>query len=261
MIASRFSGLNLASCGRLGCMMRRRTSATVATSPAGEPPGAEDGEHASGRKRQGRGRDSGRRAVEPVPSVAGRGGRSGLRAGSGRTGRPATRSASARRSAPSAMPRVFQGKPVNRWPRSHSLSRQPEGEREHAAGARRPEQARQGEAEGGEQGQSRRQAENAERQSPGELVGLDQEGRAEPPEPGHEIAEAPRPAGERGGPQRCGGPESAARRGPVDQPRPRWSATGPRPAKSRTAAWRARRRRRRARRRSRRRHPQARMTR
>ena len=35
MIASRLRGLNLASCGRLGCMMRRRTFSTFAMGPDG----------------------------------------------------------------------------------------------------------------------------------------------------------------------------------------------------------------------------------
>ena len=60
---------------------------------------------------------------------------------------------------PSAMPGVFQGNPVKRWPRSHSLTRQAEREGQDAAGAAGPEQAGEGEAEGREKRQDRRQAE------------------------------------------------------------------------------------------------------
>jgi hypothetical protein len=79
--------------------------------------------------------------------------------------------------------------------------RQPEGEGEQAGGAGRPEGTGEREAESRKGGENGRQPEHAERHRPREEVGLDQEGGAEPPEPGHEKAEAPGPAEERGGPQ------------------------------------------------------------
>ena len=89
------------------------------------------------------------------------------------------------------------GNPVNRWPRSHSLTVSAGRKGEDAGGVAGPEQPRQGEAEGREKRQQSRQAENAERERPGELIGLDQKSRAEPPQAGDEIAEAPAPADER----------------------------------------------------------------
>ena len=73
--------------------------------------------------------------------------------------------------------------------------------------------ARAAKPKAGKEREQRRQAEHAERQGPGELIGLDEEGGAKPPQPGDEIAEAPPPAGD-------GGRDSVGRRR-SDRTRPR----------------------------------------
>ncbi len=85
-----------------------------------------------------------------------------------------------------------------------------------------PQQPRHDEAEGGKKGEKRRQADDAERQSPGKF-GIDEERRAEPPEPGEKVAEAQPPARAKGEPERAGadparlaGGRSLAR--PIEQP-------------------------------------------
>ena len=61
--------------------------------------------------------------------------------------------------------------------------------------------ARERESGGRKDGERRRQRHDRKRQRPGELVGLDQKRRADPPEAGEKIAEAHPPAGAERGPQ------------------------------------------------------------
>ena len=93
--------------------------------------------------------------------------------------------------------------------------RQHHGEHEDAPGALGPGQAGEAKGEGREDGEEGRQGDDAERHRPGELVGLDQEGGAEPPQPGEEETEAPPPADCKGGPEPAPGTGAD---GTVDQP-------------------------------------------
>ncbi|MNU75200.1 hypothetical protein D3C71_647240 [compost metagenome] len=61
-------------------------------------------------------------------------------------------------------------------------------------------------------------AKNGERQRPGKLIGLDQQGIAQPPEIGDEIAEAEKPAECEGGPQPTGDTAIGIAGRSVDQP-------------------------------------------
>ena len=79
---------------------------------------------------------------------------------------------------------------------------EPEREGENARGSRRPQEPRDRKACGRKDSEHRRQGDDAERQRPGELVGLDQKRRADPPEAGEKIAEAHPPAGAEGGAHR-----------------------------------------------------------
>src|SRR5690606_39387499 len=72
--------------------------------------------------------------------------------------------------------------------------REGEGEGENSPRIRRPQDAGEGEAEGGEEGEERRKPQDAEGQRPGELVRFHEKGCPEPPQARHEIAEAPAPA-------------------------------------------------------------------
>ena len=92
---------------------------------------------------------------------------------------------------------------------------QTDRQREHARRVGAPDQPRQREAEARKDRQRGRQAEHAERQRPGELVGVDEKRRPEPPQAGDEIAEAPPPAGAERRPQRR--PERTAALGAVDR--------------------------------------------
>ena len=192
MIASRFCGRNLASCGRFGCMRRRRTPSTAGHARRPAPAARRTPASAASASRgERRGAQAPRRPC-PVGQGGGRGADQDGERRSGRRGRRPRRPASARGAAPSAMPSVFQGKP------GEHVAAQPFGWRSArprapgcgpGRGAQRS--AREGEAEGREKAEQRRQAEHAERQRPGELVGLDQEGRAEPPQPGDEDSRSP----------------------------------------------------------------------
>ncbi len=91
--------------------------------------------------------------------------------------------------------------------------RQRHGERDHASGAGRPEEPREREAEGRKDGEIGGQAQHPEGQQPDEFR-FGEEGRAQPPQAGHEIAQAPPPPGGRRRPERGG--EIAARRPPGD---------------------------------------------
>ena len=88
-----------------------------------------------------------------------------------------------------------------------------------------PEQPGEGEAEGGKEGEEGRQAEDAEGHRPGELVGLDEEGGAEPPQAGDEIAEAPEPAVEGSPICKARGGRGARRRRRGARPPARGAAT------------------------------------
>ena len=71
----------------------------------------------------------------------------------------------------------------------------------------------------GKKASTGRQRDDSKRQRPGELVGLDQKGRADPPEAGDKIAEAHPPAGAERRPKRTGERTSvAAIRRAVDEP-------------------------------------------
>ena len=113
---------------------------------------------------------------------------------------------------------AFQGKPERRWPRSHSaapspaasakMRRQSSLQRSCASATPRPQKS-------ASPAGSRITATGKQ---PGELVRLDQEGVADPPEPGEEIAEAEPPADREGRPEP---PDAAAprfRHRAVDQP-------------------------------------------
>ncbi len=89
------------------------------------------------------------------------------------------------------------------------------GEGEDAGRAGGPDEPREAEAEGIEEGEPRGQAEDAERQRPGELVRLHQEGGTEPPQAGEKIAEAEPPADRRGRQHRA---RRRAPARPVDEP-------------------------------------------
>ncbi len=91
----------------------------------------------------------------------------------------------------------------------------PEGESENARGSRRPQETRKRKSGGRKDGQRRRQRHERQWQRPGEFVGLDQKGRADPPERAEKIAEAHPPAGAECGAQRPLGPAILR---PVDQP-------------------------------------------
>ena len=91
---------------------------------------------------------------------------------------------------------------------------EPEREGENARWAGRPQEPRDRKARSRKDRKDRRQGDDAKRQRPGELVRLDQERRADPPEPGEKIAEAHPPAGPEGGAHRA---EPAVLRA-VDQP-------------------------------------------
>ena len=65
------------------------------------------------------------------------------------------------------------------------------------SGAARPEQARERDAERGEDREHRRQADDRERQQPAEGLRVDQKGVADPIKAGEEIAEAEPPAASR----------------------------------------------------------------
>ena len=71
---------------------------------------------------------------------------------------------------------------------------QSEGEREDPHGTGRPEEPGQREPKGGKDRETRWQRDNGKGQRPGELVGVDKDGRADPPEPADEIAQAHPPA-------------------------------------------------------------------
>ena len=116
-----------------------------------------------------------------------------------------------------AMPSVFQGKPVNRVPRSHSLTASPKARAKMRPAPRRPDGAGEGEPAGRKEGEPRRQAEHAERQRPSELLGFHQERGAEPPQAGHEVAEPPPPADDGRGAKRREKPAASSGR-PVDEP-------------------------------------------
>ena len=82
--------------------------------------------------------------------------------------------------------------------------RQPGRKGEDAGGVAGPEQPREDEPQSGKKRQQSRQAKNAQRECPGELIGLDQKSGAEPPQAGDEISEAPAPADQGGGLERAG---------------------------------------------------------
>ena len=140
---------------------------------------------------------------------------------------------------PSAMPISFHGNPVSTMARSHSLAQRPTASAKMRAGARRPQQSGDSKAERREKSEAGRQRQNAERQRPGEFVGLDEKGRAEPPEAGDKITKPPPPAH---------GRKPIASIGPVERPlahddrpirrsaRPPPSSAPASPAGSRTAA-------------------------
>ncbi len=120
---------------------------------------------------------------------------------------------------PSAMPRSFQGKPVNRRPRAHSATPSPNARAKMRNRPRRPQEARERKSCGRKQGETRGQGDDRKRQRPGELVGLDQKRRADPPEAREKIAEAHPPAG-----AECGAERAAQRPSRPIAPAPRRSA-------------------------------------
>ncbi|MGY2931477.1 hypothetical protein ACVWZ6_001079 [Bradyrhizobium sp. GM6.1] len=87
-------------------------------------------------------------------------------------------------------------------------------ERKHARRVLGPEQAGERKAHCREDRQIGRQAQHGERRQPGEYIGVDEEGVADPVEAGHEIAEAEPVAGKRRG----GDAAISSGAGAVDQP-------------------------------------------
>jgi hypothetical protein len=92
------------------------------------------------------------------------------------------------------------------------------GEDENPRPAFGPEETGERRTESPEQGKPGRHGENGEGQRPGEFVGVDEEGRADPPKPGEEIAEAEAPADGGGGPKTAERARAFGRHGAVDQP-------------------------------------------
>ncbi len=95
---------------------------------------------------------------------------------------------------PRTMPKSFQGNPVRTWPRSHSARLRAAASAKMRRPSARPHQTCESEAKCGEKGKAGRQAQHAERQSPGEFVGFGEKSRAEPPQAGDKIAEAHPPS-------------------------------------------------------------------
>ena len=162
MIASRFSGLNLSSCGRFGCTMRSRTPATVGDRPrrAAAKRRSRPGPRGRGAASAGAGQRS--RRCSPVSERRRRRADQRRRGASGRRARPARRPASSQRFWPSAMPSVFQGKPVKTCPRSHSLAVRPTAKARTRAAPGGQSRRASSEAEGRKEREHRRQAEHAE---------------------------------------------------------------------------------------------------
>ena len=84
------------------------------------------------------------------------------------------------------------------WPRNHSAVGQRHAQSQDARRPARPQQARQRDAERGEDREHCRQADDRDRQQPAEGRRIDQEGITDPIKAGEKIAEAEPPARYRG---------------------------------------------------------------
>ena len=188
-------------------MMRSRTFSTSRHGLGGERARRRTRPAAASAPRAKAARSSGGRGVVPVSRTAGAAQIAERQQGQAVQGRPARRPACSQRFWPSAMPGAFHGKSGEQMA-AQPFARPSARPRRRGCGwrRRRPEQAREGEAEGREEGQHGRQAEDAERAAPRRI------GRPRPGKPrrattaGDEIAEAPAPADEGGGLERRGGP-------------------------------------------------------
>ncbi len=121
--------------------------------------------------------------------------------------------------APERHTEVVPGKPGEEEAARPLGEAKSERERENARRPGRPQGPRDRKSGGREESQDRRQGDDPKRQRPGELVRLDQERRADPPEAGEKIAEAHPPAGAEGGAHRADQrPSGAAVLSAVDQP-------------------------------------------
>ena len=130
--------------------------------------------------------------------------------------RRSRRIAQERRFWPSAMPISFQGNPVSTSARSPSLAPRPTASAKMRPAPGDHNNRAMRKAERGEKSEAGGERQNAQRKRPGEFVGLDEKGGAEPPEARDEIAKAPPPARCEGRSHRSDRSNARARRPPAD---------------------------------------------